>query len=106
MMQVKNMVSARSGRVVGNQFDMVRYDEDGRAVEHVFQSYESECARLERIGGNDWRLTIYRDGFYSRTTAKYLRAWLNDHINPERVPDVLKAAKEAISAGAEKWEAE
>lgn len=106
MLKVKNMVSARSGRVVGNQFDMVRYDEDGRAVEHVFQSYESECARLERIGGNDWRLTIYRDGFYSRTTAKYLRAWLMDHINPERVPDVLKAAKEAINAGADMWEAE
>ena len=106
MLKVKNMVSARSGRVVGNQFDMVRYDEDGRVVEHVFQSYESECARLERIDGNDWRLTIYRDGFFSRTTAKYLRAWLMDHINPEAVPGVLKTAKEVINAGAEKWEAE
>ena len=106
MLKVKNMVSSRSGRVVANQFNISRYDEAGRAVEHVFQSYESECARLENIGGNDWRLTIYRDGFYSRTTAKYLRAWLIDHINPERVPDVLKAAKEAINAGAEKWEAE
>ena len=106
MMKVENMVSARSGRVVANQFNISRYDEAGRAVEHVFQSYESECARLERIDGNYWRLTIYSDGFYSRTTAKYLRAWLIDHINPERVPDVLKAAKEAISAGAEKWEAE
>ena len=106
MLKVKNMVSARSGRVVANQFNISRYDEAGRAVEHVFQSYESECARLERIGGNDWRLTIYRDGFYSRTTAKYLRAWLIDHINPERVPDVLKAAKEAINAGADMWEAE
>ena len=106
MLKVKNMVSARSGRVVVNQFDISRFNEAGEAVEHVFQSYESECARLERIGGNDWRLTIYSDGFYSRTTAKYLRAWLIDHINPERVPDVLKAAKEAINAGAEKWEAE
>ena len=104
MLKVKNMVSARSGRVVGNQFDMVRYDEDGRAVEHVFQSYESECARLERIDGNDWRLTIYRDGFFSRTTAKYLRAWLMDNVNPERVPDILREAREAIKNGAEKWE--
>ena len=106
MLKVKNMISTRSGRVVGNQFNISRYNEAGEAVEHVFQSYESECARLERIGGNDWRLTIYSDGFFSRTTAKYLRAWLNDHINPERVPDVLKAAKEAISAGADMWEAE
>lgn len=106
MLKVENLVSARSGRVVANQFNISRYDEAGEAVEHVFQSYESECARLENIGGNDWRLTIYRDGFYSRTTAKYLRAWLMDHINPERVPDVLKAAKEAINAGADMWEAE
>ena len=106
MMQVKNMVSARSGRVVANQFDISRFNEAGEAVEHVFQSYESECARLENIGGNNWRLTVYRDGFYSRTTAKYLRTWLMDHINPERVSDVLKAAKEAISGGAESWTAE
>ncbi len=106
MLKVKNMISTRSGRVVANQFNISRFNEAGEAVEHVFQSYESECARLERIGGNDWRLTICKDGFYSRTTAKYLRAWLIDHINPERVPDVLKAAKEAINAGAEKWEAE
>ena len=106
MLKVKNMVSARSGRVVANQFNISRYDEAGRAVEHVFQSYESECASLKRTESGLYRLTIYRDGFYSRTTAKYLRAWLNDYINPERVPDVLKAAKEAISAGADMWEAE
>ena len=106
MMQVKNMVSARSGRVVANQFDMVRHDEDGRAVEYAFQSYGSLCASLSRTKSGLYKLTIFRDGFYSRTTAKYLRAWLIDHINPERVPDVLKAAKESISAGAEKWEAE
>ena len=106
MLKVKNMVSARSGRVVANQFDISRYDEAGRAVEHVFQSYASECASLKRTKSGLYKLTIYRDGFYSRTTAKYLRAWLMDHINPEAVPAVLKAAKETINAGAEKWEAE
>ena len=106
MLKVKNMVSARSGRVVANQFDISRYDEAGRAVEHVFQSYASECASLKRTESGLYKLTIYRDGFYSRTTAKYLRAWLMDTINPEAVPAVLKAAKEAINAGAEKWEAE
>ena len=106
MMQVKNMISTRSGRTVTNQCDISRYDEAGRAVEHVFQSYASECASLKRTENGLYKLTIYRDSFYSRTTAKYLRAWLMDHINPERVPDVLKAAKEAINAGADMWEAE
>ena len=106
MMQVKNMVSARSGRTVTNQFDISRTDEAGIIGEYAFQSYDSLCASLKRTESGLYKLTIYRDGFYSRTTAKYLRAWLIDHINPERVPDVLKAAKEAINAGAEKWEAE
>ena len=106
MLKVKNMISTRSGRVVANQFNISRYDEAGRAVEHVFQSYASECASLKRTESGLYKLTIYRDGFYSRTTAKYLRTWLIDHIDPEAVPAVLKAAKEAINAGAEKWEAE
>ena len=106
MLKVKNMVSARSGRTIANQFDIIRFDEDGRAVEYAFQSYGSLCASLKRTESGLYKLTIYRDGFYSRTTAKYLRAWLIDHINPERVPDVLKAAKEAINAGADMWEAE
>ena len=106
MMQVKNMISARSGRTVTNQFDISRTDEAGVIGEYAFQSYDSLCASLKRTESGLYKLTIYRDGFYSRTTAKYLRAWLIDHINPEHVPAVLKAAKEAISAGAEKWEAE
>ena len=106
MLKVKNMISARSGRVVANQFDISRTDEAGIIGEYAFQSYGSLCASLKRTEEGLCKLTIYRDGFYSRTTAKYLRAWLIDHISPERVPDVLKAAKEAISGGAEKWEAE
>ena len=105
MLKVKNMISARSGRTVANQFDIV-FDEAGVISEYAFQSYGSLCASLKRTESGLYKLTIYRDGFYSRTTAKYLRAWLIDHINPERVPDVLKAAKEAISNGAEKWETE
>ena len=105
MLKVNNMISARSGRVVANQFDIVS-DEAGIIGEYAFQSYGSLCASLKRTENGLYKLTIYRDGFYSRTTAKYLRAWLIDHINPEAVPAVLKAAKEAISGGAEKWEAE
>ena len=104
MLKVKNMVSARSGRVVANQFDIVS-DNAGVIGEYAFQSYGSLCATLARTESGLYKLTIYRDGFYSRTTAKYLRAWLIDHINPERVPDVLREAREAIKNGAEKWEA-
>lgn len=106
MLKVKNMISTRSGRTVANQFDIFRTDEAGVIGEYAFQSYGSLCASLKRTDSGLYKLTIYRDGFYSRTTAKYLRAWLIDHINPERVPDVLKAAKEAISGGADMWEAE
>lgn len=106
MMQVKNMISTRSGRTVTNQFDISRTNEAGIISEYAFQSYGSLCASLKRTEDGLYKLTIYRDGFYSRTTAKYLRTWLMDHINPERVPDVLKAAKEAINAGADMWEAE
>ena len=105
MLKVKNMVSARSGRVVANQFDIMS-DEAGVIGEYAFQSYGSLCATLKRTESGLYKLTIFRDGFYSRTTAKYLRAWLIDHSSPERVPDVLKAAKAAINAGAEKWEVE
>ena len=105
MLKVKNMISARSGRTVTNQFDISRTDEAGVIGEYAFQSYGSLCATLARTESGLYKLTIYHDAFYSRTTAKYLRTWLIDHINPERVPDVLKAAKEAISGGAEKWEA-
>ena len=106
MLKVENMVSTRSGRTVANQFDISRTDEAGVISEYVFQSYDSLCASLKRTESGLYKLTIYKDGFYSRTTAKYLRAWLIDHINPERVPDVLRAAKEAINAGADMWEAE
>ena len=105
MLKVKNMISARSGRTVANQFDISRTNEAGVIGEYAFQSYGSLCATLARTESGLYKLTIYRDGFYSRTTAKYLRTWLIDHINPEAVPGVLKAAKEAFSNGAEKWEA-
>ena len=103
MLYVKNLTSPRSGRAVCNQFD-IAHNDGGIIKERSFQSYESECASLKRTENGLYKLTIYRDGFYSRTTAKYLRAWLIDHINPERVPDVLREAREAINNGAEKWE--
>ena len=51
MLKVKNMVSARSGRTVTNQFDISRTDEAGVIGEYAFQSYDSLCASLKRTEG-------------------------------------------------------
>ena len=106
MLKVKNMISTRSGRTVTNQFDISRTNEAGVIGEYAFQSYDSLCASLKRTEEGLYKLTIYRDGFYSRTTAKYLRAWLFAYLPADCIPETLKAAKTAISGGAESWTAE
>ena len=99
MLEVMNLVSNASGRATASQFDICR-KVDGVAVERVFQSYKSPCAKLERSDAGNWeRLTIYEKGFYSRTTAKWLRVWLEMWLPVEAVPDILKAAKEAVWNG-------
>ena len=99
MLEVMNLISNASGRATANQFDICR-KVDGVAVERVFQSYKSPCAKLERSGDSKWeRLTIYEKGFYSRTTAKWLRAWLEMWLPMEDVPSILKAAREAVWDG-------
>ena len=75
MLKVKNMVSTRSGRVVANQFDIIA-DNGGVIGEYAFQSYDSLCASLKRTESGLYKLKIYRDGYYSRTKAKYLREWV------------------------------
>ena len=106
MLKVKNMISTRSGRTVANQFDISRTDEAGVIGEYAFQSYDSLCASLKRTESGLYKLTIYRDGFYSRTTAKYLRAWLFTYLPADCIPETIKAAKEAISGGVKFWAAE
>ena len=99
MLEVMNLVSNASGRATANQFDICR-KVDGVAIERVFQSYKSPCAKLERSGAGKWeRLTIYEKGFYSRTTAKWLRVWLEMWLPVEAVPGILKAAREAVWDG-------
>ena len=105
MLKVENLISARSGRVVANQFDIVS-DNGGVIGEYAFQSYGSLCASLKRTESGLYKLTIYRDGFYSRTTAKYLRAWLFTYLPADCIPETLKAARAAISGEAEAWTAE
>lgn len=68
-MKVRNMVSARSGREVANQFIIT----DGAIT--VFQSYDSTIVKIDRKKG---RITVYADWDYSRTTGKYRNQFMED----------------------------
>lgn len=85
-MLVQNMTSAK-GNKIANQFTI----EDGN--KNHFQSYDSLIATVDHDNGS---LTLYKDAFYSRTTAKYLRQWLFENCYSERVPAILKEAKKAL----------
>lgn len=67
-MKVYSMTSPRTGNAVANQFEIY----DGSKV--YFQSYRSLIAEYDGE-----TLTLGCDWDYSRTTMKYLTAWLNDH---------------------------
>lgn len=69
MMKVRNMISARSGREVANQFII---EDDTRVV---FQSYDSTIAIIDRTKSAE-SLTLGRDWDYSVTTMKYLYQFL------------------------------
>ena len=74
MMKVRNMISARSGRKVANQFII----EDNTRV--VFQSYDSTIAIIDRTKKGAESLTLGRDWDYSVTTMKYLYQFLNQFL--------------------------
>lgn len=70
-MKVINIISARSGKFVANQYDI---SHDGKIY---FQSYESLIACYEFESGT---LTLGRDWDCSNTTRKYLRQWMEEHF--------------------------
>ena len=53
-----------------NQF--ILKDLNNNAI--YFQSYESLICKIE----NDYKITLYNDFDYSKTTSKYLHQFLND----------------------------
>lgn len=83
-MKARNMIGERSGRPVANQFIV----EDFGKV--YFQSYESLIAVVQ-----DNRITLGGDWNYSRTTLKYLYAFMREYV-----PNVWRKLPEAKS-GAE-----
>lgn len=71
-MTVENMVSTRTGNPVANQFVIT----DGKTL--TFQSYESE---IMNVNVPNRVMIIHPDWNYSRTTAKYRNAFLEDYCN-------------------------
>ena len=71
-MTVENMVSTRTGNTVANQFVIT----DGNTL--TFQSYESE---IMNVNVPNRVMIIHPDWNYSRTTAKYRKAFLEDYCN-------------------------
>lgn len=73
-LEVKNLVSARSGCAVANQF--VIFDYTNGII--TFQSYTSCIAEYNM---NTEELVLYPKYNYSRTTSKYLYQFLNNYTN-------------------------
>lgn len=86
MIKVKNMISARSGRPVANQFII-----ENNGVE-TFQSYETTIAIRQ---GNGVVVLDYDAFDYSKTTSKYLKEFLHG--------DGRKEVDKAIGSNAGKY---
>lgn len=69
-MEVRNMVSPRSGREVANQFIIIS--------KHgiVFQSYNSTIVELDGINET---ITVHKDWDYSTTTGKYRNQFMREY---------------------------
>lgn len=70
MMKVKNMISARSGREVANQFVI---SGDNKII---FQSYDSTICVIDYNKEGVEHITLGRHWDYSNTTMKYLNQFL------------------------------
>lgn len=69
MLKVRNMVSARSGREVSNQFIITEVcDYTGEVLRETFQSYDSMIACVDHEHD---KILIGKNWDYSVTTAKY-----------------------------------
>ena len=66
-MIVENLKSSRSGRTVANQYNI---NFKGMAI---FQSYSTVIAAVKN------QILYVDENYYSRTTSKYLNAWIRDH---------------------------
>lgn len=69
------IISKRSGEAVRNQYDIVLTTYD--ITYHIFQSYETKCAIFTfDMPTTKKTLKVFKDAFYSQTTAKYFAQWL------------------------------
>lgn len=96
MVKVCNL-TGRTGEAVGNQF-AIRDSENGKSY---FQSYNSLVALWDGK-----KLTVGKDYDYSKTTAKYLKQWIDEEawtvrrtLNEMGGGSNLEQIRRAIKAG-------
>lgn len=89
-LQVRNLVSTRTGTPVANQLDVDSDYKDGMFTLHAFQSYKSLIATLN---DETKTLTIYPYFDYSRTTNKYFLQWLKLYFGPCYAETIKNMAK-------------
>lgn len=98
-MKVENIINSRGNRVA-NQFKITDFDNNGDVKRMSFQSYESECCRID-VNWNskkedyDIVVTFGRDYDYSNTTLRHLYGFLRS-IPCTSCIDNRKALNQAI----------
>ena len=94
-MKVENIINNRGNRVA-NQFKITDFDNNGDVKRISFQSYDSECCRIDYNEGNVV-VTFGRDYNYSNTTLRHLYGFLRS-IPCTSCIDNRKALTQAIKA--------
>ena len=92
-MKVENIINNRGNRVA-NQFKITDFDNHGDVSRISFQSYDSECCRIDYNDGNVV-VTFGRDYNYSNTTLRHLYGFLRS-IPCTSCIDNRKALNQAI----------
>ena len=94
-MKVENIINNRGNRVA-NQFKITDFDNNGDVKRISFQSYDSECCRIDYNDGNIV-VTFGRDYNYSNTTLRHLYGFLRSFPCTSCI-DNRKALNQAIKA--------
>ena len=93
MLQVRNLISRRSGNAIANQFVIETTERTW------FQSYESLCALVEwDAGTKQLNVTLGPDWDYSRAILKYLIQFLEEYspFAPKNAAEVRKMIKDGL----------
>ena len=93
--RVENMTSDR-GNKIANQFIISEYDDNGDLLRQTFQSYDSTIAIREGYAGQVTLDKYY--WYYSKTTLKYLKLFLNIGDSKAQMIKDIEAGKYLTSS--------